>query len=720
MVKQATPTKSKQTRKQITSNVKNAMSKAEEEILVARAQVGDTSKQPRFGIDQKDMNRFVQAIFKFSKEAIFTEPAYRADSSKRDAWLARVVTKEPYLLGILQSVVAIDKNRGWNMIGGRNQVRKFVGVSHNFQVAPDLHGWRPGISVTAQSYYQADLGGPVELGRFETGVLAALYSVDPTQCFLTGDPDKPLRYRNAQKENQLWTLDDYFRVVSFPSTNEKMNGLGFCAISRCIELAKLLVSVYEHDREKLGSKAPKGILTIKGVTQAQWLQSVSEQVSERTALEREYYTGVQVLAAGAGEPDISVALTSLSELPSDFDHYQFVSMIIYGYALAFGYDPREFWPVSGGSLGSATESETMHRKATSKGGLDFALNFQENYQKRLPSTVEFQFEQRDVDGDISEAEFKKQVLDIIDRMYMSVNAEGVNLITREEARILLVEAKIIPDDWTINDEPQQIEDVDDAGAEELLDTERVRRALDKFPNEQIVVYNSSLNQYRTIYDPQFRKYTIGVRRAVKKKSKSGAMKQRRYEGDYEQVRAAYWDATYSIVRDYLESSERSTVYKSAMSRNVVEAFTPSAELGYEKAGGELPLEDEINDWLTDAQSTELGNVALLFDSLKQIRDSGEFDAEAEATARADGYASTLDGIFNKGTMYGLGNKMLTFEGTDGVHSCKDCQALQGKRHKASWWIQHDYIPPHGTGLECAPGGHCLHELVDDTGEVWTV
>jgi hypothetical protein len=715
-----TPTTSKQTRNKLPKPITKALEQAETEVMIARAAAGE-SKQPRFDIDLKDLNRFVQSIFKFSKEAIYNEPPYRSDSAKRDEWLSKVVTKEPYLLGILQSVVAIDKNRGWNMIGGRNQVRKFVGITHNFQVAPDLFGWRPGISVTSQSYYQADMGGVVELGRMgnREGPLAALYAVDPTQCYLTGKQETPLRYKNTSKENQLWTLNDYFRVVSFPSTNEKMNGLGFCAVSRCIELAKLLVSVYEHDREKLGSKAPKGILTINGVTMAQWLQSVSENEPERTALERAYYTGVQVLAAGQGEPAISVALTSLSELPADFDHYQFVSMIIYGYALAFGYDPREFWPVSGGSLGSATESETMHRKATSKGGLDFALNFQENYQRELPPTVEFQFEQRDVDGDISEATLKKAVLDIIDRMYQSVNAENVNLITREEARILLVEAKIIPDDWTIEDEPQQIEDVDDAGAEELLASERVRRAMDKFPNEQIVAYSSNANTYRTIYDPQLRKYTIAVKRAVKKKTPNG-MKSRRYEGDYESVRAAYHDATYTIVRDYLESSDRSTVYKSAMGRNVVEAFTPAAELGYENAGGELPLEDDANDWLTDAQSIELGNVELLFDSLKQIRDSGEFDAEKEATDRANGYASTLDGIYNKGTMYGLGNKMLTFEGEDGEKSCKDCQRLQGQRHKASWWIEHDYIPPHGAGLECAPGGHCLHELVDDDGEVWTV
>jgi len=694
--------------------IQQAVDQAAEQIERARVLAAE-SKQPRFAIDTKQINDFFNKIYGFTKEAIFSEPKYQADSRKRDAWLAKAVTKEPYLLGILQSVVSIDKNRGWTLIGGRNQVRKFVGVLHNFQVSADISGWRNGMSVTAQSYYQSDLGSVVEIGRsIPNGPLAALYTVDPAQCQLTGNLEKPLRYVPAKKEDQSWTVNDYFRVPSFPSTNEKLFGLGFCAVSRCLDLAKLLVSLYEHEREKMGSKAPKGIMVINGVTQSQWLQSLEESNDERAVLEREYYSGVQVLANGDGGQDISVALTSLSSLPEEFDRRQFVDMIIFGYALAFGYDPREFWPVSSGGLSTATESESQHRRATSKGGLDFALGFQEKIQEELPPTIEFEFERRDVAGDMAEVELQQAQLDVTRGMFESVNDDGDNLITADEARQLLVTAKLIPEDWTPQEEDQQISDTDDAGAEELLEKQRVRYAMERFPDQEIVIYNNRTQKTRVIYDP--RKGDIPNK---KKFIMRNLKPKKRATDDYSSIRSSFYDAVYDSVHDYLDSSDRATSFKSAMKRNIVDSYTPAVEAGYISAGAELPLESDVNDFLTAAQGVELANVDSLFVSLAELRKEDDLDVDAEATRRAEGYANTLDGLFNTAVLYGLENKMLTFDGDDGAESCASCQSLKGQRHKASWWIAHDYVPPNGGGLDCSAGGKCAHELVDDDGNVWT-
>jgi hypothetical protein len=679
------------------------------------------SKQPRFALTQRQAANLFNQIYGVAKEAIFNEPPYAADSTRLDTWLSKVVKKEPYLLGILQSVVSIDKNRGWTLVGGKIQVKKFVTVLHNFQTAPDLFGWRTGLSVSSQSFYQSNLGAVVEIGRSQVnGPMAALYTVDSTKCSLTGKVETPLKYKNGPNDKQFWEPTDYFRVTSFPSPTEAMNGLGMCAVYRCIELAKLLVSVFEHDKEALGSKAPKGILTINGISLTQWLQSLEEFTEELKTLEREYYSGVQVLAQ-EGDPEIKVGLTSLSNLPEQFDHRQFTDMIIYGYALAFGYDPREFWPVSSGALGTATETESQFRRASSKGGLDFVLGFQERLQDELPETVDFEFEQRDVQGDISEADFQQKKLDIIEGMYTSVNSQQENLITRPEARQLMVDAKLIPDDWTIEEEDVQVTDTDDMGP--LVEKQRVQKALAKFPDEDIVVYNSRTGTYRTIRRAGEKKLLIsmGARPKAVKKKVNIQEQARAFAGqDYETIRAEYYDVVYSTVLEYLESSDRSTAYKAQMNRNVVDAFTPTVEIGYEDGGSELPLDDDVNDWLNAAQTSELVNVSSLFVSLKLLRDAGETDAEAEAADRAEGYTATLDGIYNKAVLFGAGNKMLTFEGDDGEHSCDSCINLKGQRHKASWWIAHDYVPPTGSGLDCAAGGRCLHFLEDDEGNQVTV
>lgn len=694
----------------MSKTIKAEIEKAAEKIERARIAAGE-SKQPRFAIDQKQMNDIFSRIYSFGKDAIFREPPYIADSRKRDEWLAKAVLQEPYLLGILQSVVSIDKNRGWNLVGGRNQVKRFVSVLHNFGVAPDLFGWRHGLSISARNYYQSDLGAVVEIGRtIPNGPLAGLFTVDSTQCKLTGNLQTPLQYGTAKKDNPAWSANDYFRVPSFPSPAEKMNGLGFCAVSRSLELAKLLVALFSHEAEKLGSKAPKGLLVINGVTQAQWLQSLAESDAERSVMEREYYSGVQTLANGDGGKDINVSLINLSELPADFDRQNFLNMIIFGYALEFGYDPREFWPVSSGGLGTATETESQHRRATSKGGLDFVLGFQEQLQMELPPTLQFEFEQRDVAGDLAESEYRQAELDIIRGMFESVNSKQENLITLPEARQLLVESELIPDEWTPDDEPQAITDTDDSGDDPLLERARVRAAMEKFKDEPIVAYNDRTGKTRTIYDPNKKKFSITM----------PAFKMRQYSlGDYENIRAEFQSALYDAVYGYLDSSDRATAYKSEIKQNIVNAYTPTVETGYMDGGSELPLDEDVNAFLTAAQGAELANVDSLFVSLAELRKDGELDIAAEANARADGYTRTLDGLYNKAVLYGLDNKMLTFGGVDGEESCATCQALQGQRHKASWWISHDYVPPTGAGLDCAAGGHCAHQLEDDDGNVWT-
>jgi hypothetical protein len=724
---------------------KRSLEAAEEQAAILRAaadQAAD-SKQPRFAPGRRLLADFFDRVYGWGRDSIFTMPAYSSNSMKRDRWLEMVVKKEPYLYGVLQSVVSIDKNRGWNLIGGRNQVNRFVKILHNFEAAPDLTGWRNGMSNAAQSYYGADLGCVVEIGRIiANGPLAALFTVDPSTCRLTGDIDKPLEYTSGRDgDSKQWGPNDYFRVTSMPSTRESMNGLGFCAMSRCIELAQILVGVFDHDKEQLGAKAPKGILTIAGLTQEQLIEALNDAESDQKAQESRFFSNILALASADGT--VTANLVPFSSLPSGgFDQQKFVEMIICGYALALGYDPREFWPISSGSLGgTGTEIENQHRRATTKGGLDFALGFQEKLQDELPDTLEFEIEQRDVNGEISEVDLKQKVVTMINDLRTKPNPEEAPDISFDEARSMLVEFKIIPEEWTETEEPVNVSDTEDNANANNLERERVQRAMEKFPNEEIVIYNSKTNKLRTLasaadtdkrrsfYMPKVLGKGRGpgrpdspraVARDINVKKKMNLEKKRQYDGDFPTTQSAYNDAVYTFVRDYLDSSDRSTSYKTAFKRNMVEAFASAVENGVIDGGGELPLEGEEDALLTSAQGAELGNIDSLFDELKDKRDAGTVDPDAEAQARADGYTSTLVGLYNQARLLAMGNKMVTFEGTDGAHPCDTCQWLQGQRHRAKWFVDNGYVPPKGENLDCAAGGHCLHELIDDEGTVVTL
>lgn len=747
MAKTKAKTKAKQLVKttRIDRQTKRKLEAAEEQIAILRAATDQAakSKQPRFAPSRQLLSNFFDRVYGWAKDSIFNMPAYASNSMKRDRWLESAVKKEPYLFGVLTSVVSIDKNRGWNLIGGRNQVNRFQKILHNFEAAPDLTGWRNGMSNAAQSYYGADLGCVVEIGRLiENGPLAALFTVDPSTCRLTGDIDQPLEYTSGRDgDSKQWGPNDYFRVVSMPSTRENMNGLGFCGMSRCIELAQILVGVFDHDKEKLGAKAPKGILTISGLTQEQWIDALNDAESDQKAQESRFFSNLLALASADGA--VSANLVPFSSLPEDFNQEKFVEMIICGYALALGYDPREFWPISSGSLGgTGTEIENQHRRATTKGGLDFALGFQEKLQDELPDTLEFEIEQRDVNGEISEIDLKQKVVTMINDLRTPPSQGEQPDISYEEARSMMVEYKIIPEEWTEAEEPVNVDDTEDSSTANVLERERVQRAIEQFPEDQIVIYSSKTNKIRTLASAEDRSKkrsfyfpkVLGkpgaaagrpdspreIARDIDIKKKMIPEQKRQYDGDFTTTQAAYNDAVYTIVRDYLDSSDRSTSYKTAFKRNMVEAFASAVENGVIDGGGELPLEGDEDALLTNAQGAELGNIDSLFDELKTKRDAGTVDPSDEAQARADGYTSTLVGLYNQARLMAMGNKMVTFEGTDGAHPCDTCQWLQGQRHRAKWFVDNGYVPPKGENLDCAAGGHCLHELIDDEGNVVTL
>jgi hypothetical protein len=432
----------KMTEKHLTMKLlQEQLDKAEKKIR----NIQRKSRQPRY--NKVDVQNTFWNIYRWAHLASEEEPRYGDDTSKRDAWLREFVRKEPFLDGVLSNVVSIDRNRGWSLIGGEHAVKKNVELLHKFHAGPDQISWRSFLTTSSLSYHCSDLGAISEIEWVGNNRFNSLYAVDPVLCKLSGNNDKPLIFNDTDKNKgeQEWGTGDYFRIVDMTSTDQTLNGLGVCAISRALEMAKVMVAIFDHDREKLLSKAPKGLLLLKGITEKQWVNTM-EARSQMSEIERKYYDGVQVFASGEG--DISADLVPLSSIPEGMDQQAFTNVVMYLYALAFKYDPREFWPVSGGQLGTATETEVQHRKATGKGGMDFSLAFQENLQNLLPPIVEFEFEARDVDGESRDATLTSQIIsNIVALTNIRDPKTQEPLINFKQARMLLAENEIIPKDW---------------------------------------------------------------------------------------------------------------------------------------------------------------------------------------------------------------------------------------------------------------------------------
>lgn len=193
--------------------------------------------------------------------------------------------------------------------------------------------------------------------------------------------------------------------------------------------------------------------------------------------------------------------------------------------------------------------------------------------------------------------------------------------------------------------------------------------------------------------------------------------------DYSRIRGEYWATVYDVVDEYLNSSAAVTAYKSRMKRAMVEAFTNAGNIAWEDGGGSLPLSPDADAWLTSKINAELGYIDNTFETLRLLRKEEAPEGIAhvaihQAFQRADLYANTLDLVYSTIKVLAAGSKMLTFTGEDGAESCGDCKRYKNKRHRASWWVAHDAIPPN-RNFECH-GYRCSHVLITDDGQLFTI
>lgn len=184
--------------------------------------------------------------------------------------------------------------------------------------------------------------------------------------------------------------------------------------------------------------------------------------------------------------------------------------------------------------------------------------------------------------------------------------------------------------------------------------------------------------------------------------------------DMPTIMAEYHDAiTVSLVA-YFEGGNIASS-RNAFKRATIDAFGAAFDLGWVDGGQDLPVDDNALDWFNARVNAEFGFIEMLFQEAKELRRDKEFDYFTWITARADGYSRTLREIYNAGRVRAMDDIMVTFGGDDGAESCDTCQKLKGKRHKLSWFVSRNYVPPFGTGLDCHRGGHCQHYLMDSKG-----
>lgn len=349
-------------------------------------------------------------------------------SEARDIALRHFVYRpnNDILAGAVSSMTKKFKAMNWKIEGPLRVVNRYQKV---LTTAEFFQGWSFWLGKVLFDYLTQDKGAFTELigagnpnGPI-VGPVLGMAHLDSQFCQLTGDIEFPVIYNNPKTENshRLHTTR-VAHFVDMPSPSERMYNTGFCSVSRVIGSSEILLKINRYKNEKLDDLPEAGLLIFNNVLPERWKDVKADYHRETRRLGQEHWRNVMTMFGLDPAQPASADLISFSNLPEAFNELESTTTYINILALAFGVDVREFWPMSSGALGTATESEIMHQKARGKGvGEIISMVERVINWKVLPESATFAFDFKDDQEDLLAADIDKTRADTIMSMWNDGN-----------------------------------------------------------------------------------------------------------------------------------------------------------------------------------------------------------------------------------------------------------------------------------------------------------
>jgi hypothetical protein len=364
-------------------------------------------------------------------------------SEKRDQQLRAFVYRpnNDILAGAVSSMIKKFKAMNWKIEGPLRVVNRYQKV---LTTAEFFQGWSFWLGKVLFDYYTQDKGAFSEIiGAGDpngplVGPVIGLAHLDAQFCQLTGDIEYPVIFNNPKTNNahRLHTTR-VAHFVDMPSPAEGMNNTGFCGVSRVIGSSEILLKINRYKNEKLNDLPEAGLLLFNNVLPQRWDDAKADYNRETRRLGQEHWRNVMTMFNLDPAKPATADFISFSNLPEAFNELESTNTYATILALAFGVDVREFWPITGGALGSQSESLIMHQKARGK-GVGEAIGMIERILnwKVLPDSATFAFDFKDDDEDLLSAEIDEKRTNTIMSMWQD---DGLGPVNRFEIRQMLAD-----------------------------------------------------------------------------------------------------------------------------------------------------------------------------------------------------------------------------------------------------------------------------------------
>lgn len=213
-----------------------------------------------------------------------------------------------------------------------------------------------------EDYLGQDNGGFLELigdGRPDGPIEGPVHAVrhwDASLCTRTGNPMYPVRVRGDDNRNYNIFWGRVIFASQMPSAKRRMFGVGYCSVSRSVAIAESLSTMLNYMGEKMGSRPKSKMLVGAGIKGQELIQAMA--IGEVLINELGLKNYARIVAIG-GDKDLKVDAIDLNTF-DPFDQEKMVTLGHWAFANAWGLEPSEIFPSSGGE-GSEQASLTRAR-----------------------------------------------------------------------------------------------------------------------------------------------------------------------------------------------------------------------------------------------------------------------------------------------------------------------------------------------------------------------
>lgn len=348
------------------------------------------------------------------------------DQQLRDFW-----PTEPNLAGAVVNVSFRNATLDWE-VQATSRVEQAVTDMLTSALAGDLIGWVPFVQKFSQDLYTTDNGGFIELirdpvmnagSRFQgpRAPVIGIGHLDSGQCTRTGNAEFPIIYKDKDNREHKLAWYQVIPFSDFPSSIERMHGIGYCAVTRTLRLAQIMRSIEIYKDEKISGRHSKAIHIVGGIGRVQ-LDDATKRTHENADNQGQIrYIEPIIVASLDPEKPVSVATIDLASLPDGFDFDQEMQWYISGLALGFGVDYQEFAPLPGGNIGSSQQSMILHRKTSGKSPAIFMRTITEAFRNYgvIPRSAKFFFNDKNEQEELERQEVRTKAME---EVVMGVNA----------------------------------------------------------------------------------------------------------------------------------------------------------------------------------------------------------------------------------------------------------------------------------------------------------